>query len=181
MFHIDFSAVAGWADAFQGLGTVAGALISLVGFVFLSLQLRHNRQAIEAQTEAHIYSMGLEAYKVMIEHPEIGPYIYEGQPLPAHGPQRYQAFSAFELFCDYFEFIILQEDSVSPDVRDSWIRYMTKLFQSSVALQQFVYTRQDQYTPQFLAMYQKAIEPLLSNGAGVSGTAVPQQAPGAQA
>lgn len=165
MLQIDFAAIANWADAFQGIGTVAGAVISLLGFVFVIRQLRHNRMAIEAQTEAHIYGMGLEAYKVMIEHPELGPYIYEGQPLPAYGRERYQAFSAFEMFCDYFEFIILQEDSVSADVRDSWIRYMTKLFQSSVALQEFIYTRQEQYTPQFLATYQKAIDAMAESGA----------------
>ena len=157
MFKIDQMAMPHWADAFQGLGTVASALISLLGFVMVIRQLRYTRQAIETQTQAQIYNMGLEAYKIIVEHPDLGQYIYDGAPLPPTGPARHKAFSAFELFCDYFEYIILQEGAVSEDVRASWMRYMEQLFQSSIALQEFVNSRKSQYTPQFLALYERSI------------------------
>jgi hypothetical protein len=160
MLNIDFAASPHWADAFQGLGTLAAAVISLVGFVFVIRQLRYTRQAIETQTQAQIYNMGLEAYKIVIEHPELGQYIYDGAALPKSGPERHKALSAFELFCDYFEYIILQDGAVSSDVRDSWIRYMEKLFQRSIALQEFVSARKDQYTPQFYAVFERAVRPL---------------------
>jgi hypothetical protein len=159
MFNIDLAAAPNWADAMQGTGTVAAAIISLMGFVFVIRQLRYTRQAIETQTQAQIYNMGLEAYKVVIENPELGQYIYDGVALPRSGPERHKALSAFELFCDYFEYIILQEGAVAADVRDSWIRYMEKLFTSSVALQEFVNARKDQYTPQFNAVFERAVRP----------------------
>jgi hypothetical protein len=157
MFKIDLAAMPHWADAFQGLGTVAAALISLLGFVFVIRQLRYTRQAIETQTQAQIYSMGLEAYKIMIEHPELGRYFYDNAPLPQSGTERHKACSVFELFCDYFEYIILQKGAVSEDVRASWMRYMEHLFQSSVAMREFVAGRKHQYTPQFLAVYERSI------------------------
>lgn len=157
MFNIDFSAAPHWADAFQGLGTMAGALISLLGFIFVIRQLRYTHQAIESQTQAQIYNMGLEVYKMIVEHPELGQYIYEAAPLPAAGPERHKAFSAFELFCDYFEYIVLQEGTVADDVRASWMRYMHMMFRRSVALQEFINERREQYTPQFLATFDAAL------------------------
>ena len=157
MFRIDLSAMPHWADAFQGLGTAAAAMISLVGFVFVIRQLRYTRQAIESQTQAQIYGMGLEAYKVFIEHPELGRYLYDGAPLPAAGDERHKVISAFEMFCDYFEYIVLQEGAVAAEVRDSWIRYMEKTFRHSAALQEFIATNREQYTPQLLACYERAV------------------------
>jgi hypothetical protein len=158
MFKIDFGAAPHWADAMQGLGTMAAALISLVGFLFVIRQLRYTRQAIETQSQAQIYNMGLEAYKVVIDHPELGKYIYDSAPLPKDGLDRHRALATFELFCDYFEYVVLQDGVVSSDVRDSWIRYMEQLFRRSVAIQEFVNDRKGQYTPQFISVFERAIQ-----------------------
>lgn len=157
MLDIDFVMRAPWADAFQGLGTVAGALISLLGFAFVIRQMRYTRQAIETQTQAQIYNMGLDAYQTLIAHPELGVYFYGEARLPVDETERYRVFAAFEIFCDYFEYIILQKGSVSEDVRDSWMRYMTALFRRSPAMREFIEGRRDQYTPQFIAVYDRAV------------------------
>lgn len=156
MFRIDLTAMPHWADAFQGLGTAAGVIVSLLGFLFVTRQMRYTRQAIIMQTQAQIYNMGLEAYRVLIEHPDLGRYFNDGEPAPGAGPERHKAFAAFELFCDYFEYIIIEQQDVSADVRASWMRYMEKLFQRSPAIREYVESRRDQYTPAFLDVFDKA-------------------------
>lgn len=160
MFNVDWGQGPHWADAFQGMGTAAGSLISLIGFVFVVRQLRYTRQAIERQTQAQIYEMSLDVYKIVIEHPELGKYLYDNHALPAGGSERYKALSAFEVICDYFEYIVLQEDAASCEVRDSWTRYMTSMFRRSDGLREFVNARKEQYTPGFLAVYQEAVAPI---------------------
>lgn len=142
-----------WADAWQAYAAVVAVAVNLAGFALLAQQLKHNRTTLAGSIHTGVYNMGLEIHKTMIQHPEIRAYFYSGKSLEDSDSERDRVFATCELLCDYFEFIICEQSSMSQDIRDAWLAYMRSLVSTSSAIRAFVDERRQQYTTAFLSVY----------------------------
>jgi hypothetical protein len=135
-----------WIELIKAFGPIIGALISLLGFIFLIRQIRLNRLSLENQTRSSIYQLSYNVYRLFIEHPDLRPYFYDGKALPESEPERSKVLAAAELLTDFFESIVHSSHIIDPDLRGTWFRYMQDTYRHNPVFQDYIETRGDHYT-----------------------------------
>jgi hypothetical protein len=134
----------------QALGTIAGVVVSLIGFIFVSVQLRQNRSTIEGQIHALVYQLGNGIYIMFIEHPELRPYFYDNKPLPQDETEREKVFAAAEMLCDFFEYVVHGRTTMAKQLRQGWLTYMRAMYSDSTCLQHYLENYKINYTSEFI-------------------------------
>ncbi|GAB6194817.1 hypothetical protein PAGU2595_001160 [Lysobacter xanthus] len=120
------------------LGTWAGPVVTLAGFVLVRNQLRAERRALETQTSWQMYETSISILTVFVEHPEIRPYFYDGRPAPTEEPLRSRVLATAELVADHMESVVLSQDAVEAGTRAVWVRYMQGIYRRSPVLRAFL-------------------------------------------
>lgn len=141
--------VASWA-------AVASVIVALVGFGLIHRQLRLSRRAAEAYNHTAVYQIAFDIYMKLVDNPNVRGCFYDGLALPTDEIERHKVLSFAELFCDFFEYILIEKGTMNRKMFMSWDAYMADMFRTSVAIQHFVNSRRHQYTAEFLAVYDAA-------------------------
>lgn len=142
-----------WTEIAQGVGSIASAVISLVGFVFVWLQIKQTNSNLRQSNHTAIYSINTEIYKFFAENSELRPYFHDEKPLLQDDENRNRIFSISELLADFFEFILVEKDALAPEIREPWKIYMKKIYSKSSAFRQFIHTNKDQYSDALLTLF----------------------------
>lgn len=113
--------------------SVLALLVSLTGYVTSRRSLRRASYRTAAD-------LVLAADQMMIEHPELRPYLYgddDGNPVPvtATGKERWQAEAAAEFFLDVFETVWDHRAEFNAHDRVSWREWMHEVLEASPAMQ----------------------------------------------
>lgn len=143
------------------IGTWAGPVVTVAGFAFIWTQLRAERKSLETQTSWQVYETSTSILNVFVEYPEVRPYFYDQQPLPAEEPLRSRVLATVELFADHLENIVLSREALDPATYQVWVRYMQGLYRKSPALRGFLAPEQEgyRYSETFLGLLQQADVP----------------------
>jgi hypothetical protein len=138
-------------DWIQAWGTVAAALITLIGFGFVGWQIRQQRLTLENQTRWEVYQLSFALYKMLVDAPELRKYFYDKVPMPPESEARDRVMAAAELFLDYFENIWLskKERTLDADTWAVWRDYMQYLHTQSPALKEFIAVHSARYNRDF--------------------------------
>ena len=129
-----------WARALNwgSLGDWAGALVAAFGFIFIWVQLKHERSALEAQTRLQIYELGSNVLNMFVERPELRPYFYSNRPIPTKDPLRSQVLAATELVLDQLESIVMSHGDMDATTLETWAKYMNGIYLTSPTIQEFL-------------------------------------------
>jgi hypothetical protein len=141
-----------WTEVCQAVASLAGVVLSLVGFLFVILQLRQNQQATDRQTHAIVYQLNQEIYSLLVNHPDLRPYFYENEKIPCDEPIRSKVLAAAEMICDMFEYIVLNDKSLGKEIRKGWMSYMRRMYQENQCLPEFLSIASAQYSDDFLSV-----------------------------
>lgn len=145
MVSMYFSNSGGWNASGAG-GTWAGALVALVGFVFVFLQLTRETREIQNQTKWQVYSNGLTTLNVFVDHPELRCYFYGDEfPVPEDPVLKDQVFAAAEMLADHWESTMLSDDALNSEVDALWRIYMLGIYCRSPALREFLKNENEGY------------------------------------
>jgi len=68
----------GW-NAISAMGQWASVLATTIGFMFVIKQQKQEKIAIENQTTAQVYEVGIEILKLFVDTPTLRPYFYSNQ------------------------------------------------------------------------------------------------------
>jgi hypothetical protein len=137
-----------WTDMAQGIGSIAGALISLVGFYFVYKQIKQTNDNLRQSNHTAIYSINTDLYKFMAENSHLRPYFYDGKkPDDEH---KNGVFSLSELLADFFEFILIEENSLSEEIRKPWANYRKMIYQKSPGFRRFLHENIEQYSDKMI-------------------------------
>jgi hypothetical protein len=140
-----FGGEAGWNASGAG-GQWAGALVTLVGFAFVLVQLRRETKEIQNQTKWQVYSNGLTTLNVFVDHPELRPYFYDDNiPVPEDDKEKSRIFATAEMLADHWESTILSEESLDPNVHGLWLIYMMGIYCKSPSLREFLENENEGY------------------------------------
>ncbi len=155
MISMYFSNAGDWNASGAG-GTWAGALVALVGFVFVFLQLTRETREIQNQTKWQVYSNGLTTLNVFVDHPELRAYFYGNDlPLPEDAILKNQVFAAAEMLADHWESTMLSDDTLNNEVDALWRIYMLGIYCRSPALREFLKNENEgyRYSDKFKSMF----------------------------
>lgn len=150
-------------ELWNALGTWAGPVVTLAGFVLVRNQLRAERRSLETQTSWQMYETSISILTVFVEHPEIRPYFYDGRPAPTEEPLRSRVLATAELVADHMESVVLSQDAVQAGTGAVWVRYMQGIYRRSPVLRWFLAHENEgyRYADAFLDLLREPYVPVV--------------------
>lgn len=96
---------------------------------------------------------------MVIANPEMCAYLYEGKETPTDKTERARVFVACEMICDFYEYILTQEKAIDKTICLLWISAIRTAFRRSPAMRQFIHERRNEYTDEFLKIFEESRDP----------------------
>jgi hypothetical protein len=124
-----------WTDDVQ-------AIVSIVGFIVIIIQLRQVKRSLQSDAHSKLYTHYLEMTKVFLQKPQLRAYFYEGKTLdqstPHHGGLRQEIDLMCEINLSLFEHAVVQKHNLPGDSWDNcWKAYVQERYRSSPELKRF--------------------------------------------
>lgn len=144
---------ASWTDIGSAVGQLASAFISLVGFYFVFKQIKQTNKNLRQSNHTAIYSINTEIYKFFAEHSDLRPYFHEGKPLAPDDVNRNRVLSLSELLADFFEYVLVEKDSLAPEIREPWKNYIKNIYVNSSAFRGYIHANTAMYSAELLSVF----------------------------
>jgi hypothetical protein len=135
-----------WTDVVQTIASIAGVIVTLIGFGLVLFQIRQVERAQRGETNVALYAHMENVRAVFQNHPEIRPYFYENRDIDPRDPLYDLAISTAESMVDLFELVTFLRATVQTDSWETWKIYMRKLYELSPVLRLFVEQNDTWYT-----------------------------------
>ena len=131
---------------FGSWGQWVGAIGTIFGFFFIWQQIGREQRTLETQTSWTMYETSIGVLNVFVEHPELRPYFYDGEPLPLSDestPKRSQVLAVAEVVADHLENIVNsgEDGAIDEETYYVWVKYMYLLGLRSPTMQAFLSDR----------------------------------------
>ena len=140
-------------EATSALVAILQLLVSSLGFVVVVRTLRVLVRSIDAQSSAGVAARQLEFDKVILEHPSLYKYFYQGQDLAVDDPDYSRVMAATQLLANYFDGYFQQEGLYRQMWPDSmWKSYMRDHVAKSPVLRRYVAANPTWFSPEFVEM-----------------------------
>lgn len=107
--------------------------------------------AIENQTTAQVYEVGIEILKLFVDTPTLRPYFYSNQHSPIEEPERSRVFAVAEVIADHWENIVVFGTSLDEEARDAWRIYMKDVYNRSPVLREHLQLEGFRYAKNFFS------------------------------
>ena len=128
-------------------------LISGLGFIVVAWTLRILVRQLDAQSSAGVATRQLEFDKVILEHPSLYGYFYQGRDIAPDDPEYARVMAATQLLANYFDGYFQQEDmyrQMWPDIK--WKDYIQDHVANSPVLRRYVVENSTWFAPEFVQM-----------------------------
>ena len=129
------------------------AWVAIVGVVTgvgtLWLAYREARKAVYirlAERAESLMGRMIDIEQIAVDHPELVPYLFEGQPVAAADPNRNAVLAYALLFVDFAEMVgwQIRTGELSRDGGEAWKTYFLAMYEGTPAIQE-VFTRDQDY------------------------------------
>ena len=132
-------------------------LISVLGFVVVAWTLRVVVRQIDGQSSAGVATRQLEFDKVMLAHPCLYRYFYQGHDITSDDPGYARVMAAAQLLANYFDGYFQQEGMYRQMWPDSkWKSYIQDHVANSPALRRYVVAHSSWFAPEFVVLCHQA-------------------------
>jgi hypothetical protein len=128
-------------------------LISGLGFVVVAWTLRVLVRQIDGQSSAGVAARQLEFDKVILAHPGLYKYFYQGQDAAPHDPEYPRVMAAAQLLANYFDGYFQQAGMYRQMWPESkWKSYIRDHVAKSPALRRYVVANPTWFAHEFVQM-----------------------------
>ena len=121
--------------------TLAISVISTTSLAFIWYQVKQTSASLQASAYATIGNYTMDLDKIFLEHPELRPYFYEGQPITKDDKNYHTVMAIAEFQLDFFDATMTQleirprESGVEmAEEKKTWDNYFADSFKNSPAL-----------------------------------------------
>ena len=144
------------SDDIAAVAAVLTACVSFGGFLFIYIQVRHARRAIEAQAHAQIYQQEAEIQKLFLEHPLVRRILVQKLPVPEDEETYERVMTFCALIADFLEYLILKKEKLDRRIFDAFIIGGRYYFSKSPAYEKFFSVNRNNYSKDLVALYDSA-------------------------
>lgn len=127
------------------VASLASDLILALTMIVFLVQSRHMARATRASVYQTVAEQMMSVDRLFIDHPELRPYLYDGQELPADPRERSRITATAELLVDFLDNIASQSRHIPDYLCGPWYVYFQDLARSSPAMRQFWLDRRSWY------------------------------------
>jgi len=136
-----------WTDVAQLVATV-------IGFVFVAVQLRSLRKATEGDTHADLYGQYMELGKLFLRNPHLRPYFYDSAEIDGDAPGNSRIHQEIAIMCELvtslLEHASLQKCNLPGESwEECWQSYTFERFDSSSVLREWWRANETLYAATF--------------------------------
>jgi hypothetical protein len=133
--------------------TILELFVSGLGFVVVAWTLRALLRSIDAQSSAGVATRQLEFDKVILAHPCLYKYFYQGQDIAPDDPAYTRVMAATQLLANYFDGYFQQQGMYRQMWPDSkWDSYIQDHVAKSPVLRRHVVGNSLWFAPRFVQM-----------------------------
>jgi hypothetical protein len=126
-----------WTDVLQAFGSIGAMFVAIIGFALLIYQIKQIERTIIGDTHGKLYAQAFEIMKLIAEHPQIRPYLYDNKDYSKEDPNYNQIMCFAEILADFLEHISLQKLNMSEDIWPRWEIYIKDCYTDSRALREY--------------------------------------------
>jgi hypothetical protein len=131
-----------WAALTSSAASLITAIAALVAFIFLSRQQRQTERQIAGATSRYMYEEMSKLLGIVLENPDLRPFIYEGRPLEraSTSRQRERILSVAGLYSDFFEQLMYQRkfgNLSNDEYSGTWQRFVNTILASSSVIRNY--------------------------------------------
>jgi hypothetical protein len=146
-----------WAEKVQAYASVATALITFGGILFVLWQIKQVDRGIRSNTNERLMNESLEILRFLAENPGNYDYFYNGKELPKEADEALKY--ATEMVANYMEHVVLQTETLPTDVREGWKKFVKDSYARSSVVREHLKKFADWYDPRLRELV-KNVQPL---------------------
>jgi hypothetical protein len=150
------------SEATAAVVAILQLVVSILGFGVVVWTLRVLIRAIDAQSSAGVATRQLEFDKIILEHPTLYRYFYQGQDLGPDDPEFARVMAATQLLANYFDGFFQQQGMYRQMWPDSlWKSYIRDHVAKSPVLRRYVIENSGWFSPEFVQICNPSKQPFL--------------------
>lgn len=127
-----------WTDILQAYGSIASAIISIVGFILVWRQIKLTNDTLKQNNQTSIYTISTDIFKYLADNSHLRPYFYENKELEDKDPNAQQLLVFCEVMADFFEYILIEKDILDQNLFEPWKFYMRKIYKNSPVFRKYI-------------------------------------------
>lgn len=147
-----------WTDVLQGIGSIASAIISLLGFIFIYMQIKQAKHAVVKQNNASVYNLGVNLNTVIFENSELMPFVDGETEMLSTDPNYPKLTTLVEMMADYYEYIICERNSIDTKITEGWVTYLRDNIRNRKMLREYILARKKYYSKEFIDEINSIVE-----------------------
>jgi hypothetical protein len=117
--------------------SIIALIVSVAGVIYQQTQNTISFQQKELSVHSMLIQRNARILELLLEHPETRPYFYNNKPLPKEGTVLGQSATLAEMWTDFFEQVLIQQNHLPENMRTTWMQYASDMYGSSTAIQQY--------------------------------------------
>lgn len=121
--------------------------LSLVGVIFLVVQIDQVERAIKGETYSKIYEQEFMLFQNLLNDTTYYSYLYEKKETIPGTIEHKKVTVLIALFADYFEHICLQTENLDKEVKVAWEQWMFSMYESTPMLKEHFEDNLENYSP----------------------------------
>lgn len=143
-----------WTQVAQAISSIIAAGASVIGFIFLILQLRKISTSIKSQNHAAIYQTSVELNKILLDNPKFIPYFFENKEMDENDPDFKKLQLAATIATDFYEYVFTEKNNMDVNMRNSWMEYIQEAYSNSVFIRSHIEQNENMLNPKFVEIIQ---------------------------
>ena len=153
-------------EATAAVVAILQLVVSALGFGVVVWTLRVLIRAIDAQSSAGVATRQLEFDRIIVEHPTLYRYFYQGQDLGPDDPEFARVMAATQLLANYFDGFFQQQGMYRQMWPDSmWKCYIRDHVAKSPVLRRYVIENSGWFSPEFVQICNPSKQAFLPSNA----------------
>jgi hypothetical protein len=139
------------SEATAAVVSILQLVVSALGFGVVVWTLRVLIRTLDAQSSAGVATRQLEFDKIILEHPTLYRYFYQGQDLDSDDPEFARVMAATQLLANYFDGFFQQQGMYRQMWPDTlWKSYIRDHVAKSPVLRRYVTENARWFSPEFV-------------------------------
>ena len=140
-----------WVGA---IGTWAQALLIVVSFWFILIQVKDLRRSLESNVSHNIYENMIENDRFFASNPHLRGYFYSGREIKElQDNEKEQILAIAEMVADCLDDAYQQQTTMTKDVLSSYKEYVRSMYLYSPALRQYISENSAWYPIKFINLF----------------------------
>lgn len=143
-----------WTDKVQAMCGVLTLVATIIGFIFLSIQITQAKHALQASAHTAIYAQIQTIDQIFVDKPSLRKFFYDNYDFPADATEKEKeaVVPVADVMQDFFEHVTLQRENLPENKWPLWLKYMRFVYDNSPVMRRHLKENAAMYDPEYVKL-----------------------------